>query len=455
MIFKVKIKNFGKLENEEFSINNFTVLAGPNNSGKSFLSKILYSIFKALRANHVKAYLSKQFEPIGMEWRWFLQPRFEIADEDLLDEELDVLASLIDSCHTGNSEELKSIVAQIDMITEKIELTWANLSVKKRKKFSRNAKVHQSIAELADSLILFRKDITSLTGVEIMSRGMEFELSQKIKDNFQVASFSQLACKEKLPIVIEIDNIGKFKFSDGKLSIGLEETWRENVLPFSRLIYIESPIFLKLKTALEESRHYLRAPWFDRKPITGVPEYFYDLARVLRFEYTGDLAFPNLYERLTSDSILGGKLAISEEGNLSFLENDRRFSLMLTATGIANLGFLALLIERKILDENSFIFIDEPEAHLHPAWQVVMAETLFELAKKGVHVVIATHSIDILKWVDVHVNKNPDDREYIALNRFNQSPKSGGTDYDDFDDKLAAIKEELIKPFSDLYIEGL
>ena len=137
---------------------------------------------------------------------------------------------------------------------------------------------------------------------------------------------------------------------------------------------------------------------------------------------------------------------------MSFLENGRSFSLMQTATGIANIGFLALLIERKILDENSFIFIDEPEAHLHPAWQVVIAETLFELAKNGVHVVIATHSIDILKWVDVHVNKNPDCREYVALN---QLPKNVGIDEDNFDDKLAAIKEELIKPFSDLYIEGL
>ena len=145
-------------------------------------------------------------------------------------------------------------------------------------------------------------------------------------------------------------------------------------------------------------------------------------------------------------------MAISEDGNLSFLENQRSISLTQTATGVANVGFLALLIERKLLDEKSFIFIDEPEAHLHPAWQVVMAETLFELAKNGVHVVIATHSIDILKWVDVHASKNLDNREYIALN---QLPANVGNANSNFEDKISAIKDELVKPFSDLYVEGL
>ena len=61
-----------------------------------------------------------------------------------------------------------------------------------------------------------------------------------------------------------------------------------------------------------------------------------------------------------------------------------------TAMGIANLGILALLIERKVLDKGSFIFIDEPEAHLHPAWQVVMAEALFDLSRQGANVVLAS-----------------------------------------------------------------
>ncbi|MYD31826.1 MAG: ATP-binding protein [Nitrospira sp. SB0675_bin_23] len=164
------------------------------------------------------------------------------------------------------------------------------------------------------------------------------------------------------------------------------------------------------------------------------------------------MAFPAVYERLTSSDVIGGKMAISETGNLSFHENGRNFSLPVTAMGIANLGILALLIERKILDKGSFLFIDEPEAHLHPAWQVIMAETLFELSRQGMNVVIATHSADILKWLEVHVKKNPDDEQLVELNQF---PVNGREVDEDFEIRIAAIKQELTKPFSNLYLEGL
>ncbi|MCE2435518.1 MAG: AAA family ATPase [Candidatus Latescibacteria bacterium] len=129
--------------------------------------------------------------------------------------------------------------------------------------------------------------------------------------------------------------------------------------------------------------------------------------------------------------------------------------------GIANLGILALLIERKVLDKGTFLFIDEPEAHLHPAWQVVMAEALFELAKGGVNVVIATHSADILQWLDVHVKKNPEDKQLIALNQFSLNGDKVDEDFEtdkveeDFEMKMGKIMHELTKPFSDLYIEGI
>ena len=217
-----------------------------------------------------------------------------------------------------------------------------------------------------------------------------------------------------------------------------------------------------MKTALENTKDYVQQRYGDnRVTLSGVPGYFYDLARALRFEYTGDLAFPDIYAKLTGKNVMGGKIAISETGNLSFHENGRNFSLPVTAMGIANLGILALLIERKVLDKGTFLFIDEPEAHLHPAWQVVMAESLFELSRQGVNVVIATHSVDILQWLDVHVKKNPDDEQLIALNQFlvtgfkHSSAGNGDKPEEDFETKMGKIMHELTKPFSDLYIEGI
>ena len=64
MAFKVKIKNIGKLEDAEVSIGQFTVFAGPNNTGKSFVSKLLYSLFNAMNANHVDTHLNNLVGPV-------------------------------------------------------------------------------------------------------------------------------------------------------------------------------------------------------------------------------------------------------------------------------------------------------------------------------------------------------------------------------------------------------
>ena len=115
------------------------------------------------------------------------------------------------------------------------------------------------------------------------------------------------------------------------------------------------------------------------------------------------------------------------------------------------MGMLALLIERGALDRGSFLFIDEPESNLHPAWQVEMAEILFELARQGVNVVVSTHSMTILKWLEVHVKEKPEDRELVRLNKFPPDAEWN----DDMDAVMAEVKQSLTKPYSDLYIKGL
>ena len=121
-----------------------------------------------------------------------------------------------------------------------------------------------------------------------------------------------------------------------------------------------------------------------RVQLSGVPGYIFNLISLLKKDYVGDIAFPEIYNKLTQTEIMGGQLTITDDGNILFYENDKLFPLSITATGIANIGMLSLLIERKVLDKDSLLFVDEPEAHLHPAWQVFLAESLFELARQGV-----------------------------------------------------------------------
>ena len=63
---KLTIKNFGPLDDATIHIGDFTVLAGPNNTGKSFVSKFLYSLFDAMNANHALVAFEVLAQPLEM-----------------------------------------------------------------------------------------------------------------------------------------------------------------------------------------------------------------------------------------------------------------------------------------------------------------------------------------------------------------------------------------------------
>lgn len=343
---------------------------------------------------------------------------------------------------------IPALISQTEKIQELVDTTLMNIG-------------HRTdLEDIKNFLSGLKEELHQTKAENFIVAGIGYELSQNLIQNFQVPNVSDLIRVEGTPSEVVVEDFGKFAFLDEGVRFEIDRSWVKQLQQYSRVIYLESPVYWKLKTALEDTRDY-SVNFGDRERLSGVPEYYYDLARALKFEYTGAMAFPDVYAKLTEKNVMGGKIAISETGNLSFQENGRNFSLPVTAMGIANLGILALLIERKVLDKGTFLFIDEPEAHLHPAWQVVMAESLFELSRQGVNVVIATHSADILQWLDVHVKKNPDDEQLIALNHFpvtgfkHSSADKKDKAEENFETKMGKIMHELTKPFSDLYIEGI
>lgn len=467
MRFDLHIKNFGKLEDARIRLGNFTVFAGKNNTGKSYVSKLLYSLFNSMNANHAGIRLGELTRPVTEElMKLFTQVEFVSGQGPDKDKwlpsgtygcvpqilgHIQAMRDIVRDCYEENDEygayeyafgfcyhELKEKAAKIREIydTGRHNGIWGRAQ----------DKLDRHVGELC-------KQVENMDPQRLIIAGVESKIYQNLIGNFQIPNLSSLEKKPGGPTTVDMTGVGKMEFTNGKVALSPEITGLEQLHEYSRVIYLESPVYWKLKPALDNITKRRRLSSSRRKGLTGIPDYFYDLSIALGETYSGDIAFPDLLRKLIGDSVLSGQIVISGSGELVFQENSRPFPLSLTAMGIINLGILALLIERKVVDKGSLVFIDEPEAHLHPAWQVVMAETLFELAKGGANVVIATHSVDILKWLEVHIKKHPEDEKLVALNKF---PVNGDESVEqDFDYKMAAIKGELTEPFANLYTAGL
>ena len=273
------------------------------------------------------------------------------------------------------------------------------------------------------------------------------QVGQSIIENFQVSNPLRLCGGNGLLIGANIEGLGA-NSSKNKLGfVGVSIKDARAMEQYSRALYLESPVFWRLKNALESVER------FHPRQVPDVPKYFHDMAKVIKREYTGGIGLSDVSENI-ADTIGGRVVVDAITGNLLFNEKDGgEHPLHLAAMGVANFGMLGLLIEKNLLDENTVLFIDEPEAHLHPAWQVAMAEVLFTLAERGVNIVIATHSADILKWLQVHAKENPDVEKIVALNHF----QKGGTveSSDDFLETLSGIQDDLTAPYQDMFIRGL
>ena len=112
---KVNIKNIGKLDNEEVHIGQFTVFAGPNNTGKSSVSKLMYSLFDGMNANHAQVYFNSLINPL----RWSLDRMEAFGDTDknsslsLLDDEIRRAEDIVRSFSLDTSEKIEEQLPQI------------------------------------------------------------------------------------------------------------------------------------------------------------------------------------------------------------------------------------------------------------------------------------------------------------------------------------------------------
>ena len=108
---------------------------------------------------------------------------------------------------------------------------------------------------------------------------------------------------------------------------------------------------------------------------------------------------PDVMQRI--QQLLGGDLAL-DNGDLVFERADgSRLESSLMAEGHRKLAMLIYLLRYGVIERGSTVFWDEPEANLNPAAIKLLAKALFVLTGMGVQVILATHSLFLLREFEI------------------------------------------------------
>jgi len=148
---------------------------------------------------------------------------------------------------------------------------------------------------------------------------------------------------------------------------------------------------------------------------------------------------PQLLKELSKT--IGGELVL-EEGKLMLRQSEGGYmEPQLLAEGYRKLGMLLYLVRNRVLQPGSTLFWDEPEANLNPQLMRPMIEVLTGLAAQGIQVILATHSLFVLREIEILLREKRYQelsRSFSALLPSKQGVKvSQGTAIEDVDPILS------------------
>lgn len=386
----IEVKNFGTIADAHVHIGGLTVITGENDTGKSTVGKILFSIVKAIARYEFDLEEDKDARLLSLtENLYFSIIRRSInltansVVRDLFHPKkfisqlkLDPGAALHERYNTLNELLKDSSISN---------LMYSGASNKLEE-------IRQIIEEPDDELSVMNRAIgkafySEFRG-EIVPKGMLDPLKPVVKVNDGATPL----------ISINWVSDTKFKFEFG------------DELGYSDATYVESPAIIQYHNLAQMSKTLFEF----KEGMTGratVPLHIKDLSNKLSDSIYNLYVFNNLFEDVESDlhSQISARINAAFGGEISY--DNEKYDFLLTrdnysvassnvASGVKSLGILDMLLKGGHAEDNNLLILDEPEVNLHPKWQVLYCELICDLVYAGVDVIITTHSpyvIDALK----------------------------------------------------------
>ena len=200
-----------------------------------------------------------------------------------------------------------------------------------------------------------------------------------------------------------------------------------------------SPGFVSL---YETSYLPFEETWRDTSILLGAP-----LARGPREAQIGELLGP-------LEKAMDGKVEMDKAGRFYLNSGGVSMEMHLVAEGLRKLAMVARLVATGSLVDKGCLFWDEPESNLNPRIIRQLAETIVHLARSGIQIFVATHSLFLLRELDLLLQQprfQETERQFIGLQRGQSGVEvMQGRSVDEIGD-ITSLQEELSQ--SERYLE--
>ncbi len=151
--------------------------------------------------------------------------------------------------------------------------------------------------------------------------------------------------------------------------------------------------------------------------IFGFDDTYLDLIKALRLPTTKGKIQKNLKSVLDKLSDLFAGDINRHNDHFVFNSPKGRFWMSQTAEGVKKIGILTTLIRNRTLGQGSILFLDEPEAHLHPRAIVSLMGMLYEMSKAGIQIYLATHDYFVVKSLSIIAGRKRMSIPFCSLER--------------------------------------
>ncbi len=361
---KISIKNLGPIKKADIKINDLTIIAGGNNTGKTYIAYAIYGLLKELRKMQSAYFVSESEELIKKEVLTISAEQLKDKRNSIIKKVSERFSANIHNVFSAGKDQFSNTKILIDDYNElfpeyrgrdpiKLDLSPGNLEMK----FKENGEIILSFVPKSSDQDMHK---------EYISYFLYFFLGKGDAPS---------------PFILPAERQSIFLFYkelDIKKNILVEQLQkvsgeRDNFDPFE---------FIEKHTA----RYAL--------PIKDNIFFTRDIDNISKEESP----FLNICDKI--ETMMGGYFELADK-QVRFISKDgekEKFNipLYLASTSARGLSDIYFYLKHKA-QKGDILIIDEPESHLHPANQIFMARLLALCVNSGLKVFISTHSDYIIR----------------------------------------------------------